>query len=229
MICNYCGYSNIQDAAFCTNCGKPLEQAGLSEYDEQPVADEPQKEFEPEDELEKDSEGEYIYTQSWLKRYTRMRGWLIFFMVVLLGGSTINLLSTLEESTKLNRFGYEEVTLVSVALSLMIVGIAVYTLIMFISRSRNAVFVAHIYLITNLVLAILCLVSGLGITMIGGIIGAIIWLLYLHNSVVVEECIPKSYRKASIVDWILGAVCIGLDIAYVVVLKSALNSISFFY
>lgn len=134
-----------------------------------------------------------------------IRGWLIFFLITL-GVSSVR--STFITLTTLNINDYSGsiwLVLADVFTVCSMLCVAIYTITAILSRKTNAIFWAYIYLIYIVLSNVISLALGLDTShdegqAISGIIGAIIWILYLSFSKQIGRHFPKSQRRVSKTD-----------------------------
>ena len=161
------------------------------------------------------------YTSNWLRTNTEIRGWLVVLLVgIALGG--------IRSVAELYLLAYDDAIYIvapcllatDIALAVLVLGVAVYTIVAFVWRRSNAVFWAKVHgwiiLLTN-AFSLVC--NGNANDLAPMVCGAI-WLLYLSYSGQVKRVIPKPFRRVSMADWacLSGIIalpiillCIGLD------------------
>ncbi len=169
-------------------------------------------------------------TPEHLKATTNIHGWLVFFFVSILLGSVVSLSFSIVEyagDTSADSI-YSFIDMVEALLALVV---AVSTVVAFVQRRTDAVFLGKMYVIYVLASNVLLIFlgdfedEGLGSIkqLVRSTIWSIIWLCYLIFSEQVAEVIPKSYRRATTFSkWLLGlliavpllAFAIGMGSAY---------------
>ena len=155
-----------------------------------------------------------IITSEYLKANTKIRGWLILFLISLSCGGLISAIAPIATFNLSECGGSIALAMTDVVIGIMMLGMAIYILYSFINRRPDTVFAAKTYIIT-------AFVSNLSEFLIGIIYGSdtldtkemaqifkslifsVIWFLYLIYSKHVAEIIPKSYRKKFIGNYIL--------------------------
>ncbi|MBR4713601.1 MAG: hypothetical protein IKP27_08000 [Paludibacteraceae bacterium] len=173
-----------------------------------------------------DAENEKI-TSEWLKANTKISGWLVFFLAVVMGIGGLKRGLTL---IAVNMSDYDNIfclAAVDIFTGIVFIGISAYVIYSFLNRYPNAVFWARVNLILIIVLVLWNLVVGLivdvlpteheKINAVSGLLGGGLWLLYLALSQQVQEVIPKSFRKVSNADWIVLAAIILIHIVLFVI------------
>ncbi|MCD8296530.1 MAG: hypothetical protein LUC88_03050, partial [Prevotella sp.] len=148
------------------------------------------------------------YTSEWLKKNVKIRGWLSFFIfLMVLGGiiSAIYPIATFNPLDYANNFWLEATDIFT---GLSFLGIAIYSAYLFLNCKPNAVFYSRAYVVIVLLSNFLSLITGAvdelgyqsGVKVAGRVIGGLIWLLYLNYSKQVKTVIPVSFRKVSKLD-----------------------------
>ena len=152
------------------------------------------------------SENENI-TSEWLKANTKITGWLVFFLSVVMGfGGLSRSLSLIAVNMSDCNNNYC-IAAIDIFMGVALLSMSLYVIYSFLNRYPNAVFWAKTNLILIIALSLLGLVTGQAeeekIAAVSGLLGVGLWLLYLICSRQVQEVIPKSFRKVSKVDWIV--------------------------
>jgi len=132
-----------------------------------------------------------------------IQGWLTFFLFSIGLGGIISAIFPIATYDVTEYDGSHFLALTDVALGIMLLALACYTIYSFAKRKPNAVFLGKMYVITVFATNVLSLIggefeeTGLGsmAQVIRGLIWGVIWFLYLTFSNQVQEIIPKSYRK----------------------------------
>ena len=155
-------------------------------------------------------------TSEWLKANTKITGWLMFFLVLPVGvGSARSFLYQIKEYNAEDYGNNLCLGSVDIFISLSFLGMAIFIIYSFLNRKRNAVFWAKAYIILSILLNSLNLILNMNADadfigeklkidhenyrLICSIMWGVIWFLYLTFSKHVQEIIPKSFRKVSIV------------------------------
>ena len=166
-------------------------------------------------------------TSEWLKANTKISGWLVFFLVVVMGIGGLKRglsLIAVNMSDCDNIFCFAAIDIFMGVVSILM---SLYVIYSFLNRFPEAVFWARANIILIIALALWNLVMGLIVDglltereMIGavsGLLGGGLWLLYLALSRQVQEVIPKSFRKVSKADWIILAAIILIPVVLSVI------------
>jgi hypothetical protein len=155
-----------------------------------------------------DENGEIYYTSEWLKNNTVIRGWLSFFLfMVVIGG----LFGVAYPIFTFNLAEYDNNILLALSdplFGLMLFLLACYTFHAFLKRQPNAVFLAKMYLIAVFASNLLTLIGGeYELTGFGSVTRLVrsliwcgIWFAFLLNSTNVEEVCPEDYRRIKKLD-----------------------------
>lgn len=157
--------------------------------------------------------------QEYLKIYTDIRGWLCFFLVVMvLGGvrdavyiPSHNFPGIYDEEYKNGIFSLLAMITISVEWFVMI-GYIVYA---FAQRNANAVFWARVCLLFYLFFVVIAVLVSGG-KWLGSVVLPVILLLFLSRSKNVKEVIPKDYRKVTKLDWTFVIIIVVLPILFIV-------------
>ena len=166
-------------------------------------------------------------TSEWLKANTKISGWLVFFLVVVMGiGGLKRGLSLIA----VNMSDYDNIfcfAAIDIFMGVVSILMSLYVIYSFLNRFPEAVFWARANIILIIALALWNLVMGLIVDglltereMIGAVsslLGGGLWLLYLALSRQVQEVIPKSFRKVSKADWIILAAIILIPVVLSVI------------
>lgn len=168
------------------------------------------QEYNPYAELAADEFGEPIFTSDWLKRNTRVHGWLVFFLFAITLGGVISAAFPIFTFNLDEYGGSYFLAACDIVQGLFLCTLALYTVYAFDRRKPNAVFCARCYIILVFAVNAISLIGGnvddtavLGSTkqLIRSLVWSVIWFLYLLYSEQVEEIIPKSFRKVTWRDW----------------------------
>lgn len=174
---------------------------------------------------------EFVYTNEYLKENSEIRGWLSFFLFTVFLGGLFSALYPIFTFDPSEYDGSSFLALADVGLGVMMLGLACYTIYSFIKRQPNAVFLAKMYVVVVFVSNLLLLIEGdfsdygLGSLpkILRSLLWSIIWFVYLLYSKVVEEVVPKEYRKLKNTDlYILATfiffplVCIAIEIKQII-------------
>lgn len=170
-------------------------------------------------------------TPEHLKATTNIHGWLVFFFVAILLGSVASLIFCIVEyagDTSTDSI-YSFLDMVESILALVV---AVSTVVAFVQRRTDAVFLGKMYVIyvlaSNVLLIFLGDFEDVGLgsikQLVRSTIWSIIWLCYLIFSEQVAEVIPKSYRRATTFSkWLLGLLIALPVLAFAIGMGSAYN------
>lgn len=153
-----------------------------------------------------------VITQEYLKENTKIRGWLVFFLIaIVLGGivSAVYPLATLDLS---EYDGDKVLAFFDVLDGLLICGLAILTAFSFDNRKPDAVFLGKTYIIVEFATNLFALLVGehedTGFQLLRSLFWSVIWFSYLSYSKQVQEVIPKEYRKRTKLDYIIVAVMV---------------------
>jgi hypothetical protein len=143
---------------------------------------------------------EFEYTQQWLKKNTQIRGWLIFYLVIMTLGTFGSAISSLIYFIWTNN---------AFIFIPVIAGItfAILSFNAISERKPNALFFTRCYLALTIIVNIQGLLTAVDtISHIIHIAVAIIWICYFYQSDVVEEVIPSEYREVNNKDYIIATI-----------------------
>lgn len=169
------------------------------------------------EEIEKEKDAQsVVITQEYLKENTKIRGWLVFFLVaIVLGGifSAVYPLATLDLA---EYDGDKILAFADILNGFLICGLAIYTTFAFIHRKPDAVFLGKTYIIVVFSINLLALLvgeheeSGIGSMshLARSLVWSVIWFCYLCFSSQVQEVIPKEYRKRTKLDYVIVAIMV---------------------
>lgn len=161
----------------------------------------------------------------------KIRGWLLFFLICFVGiGSVASLGSNIIHFDP-DAFA---LSIADVVLGALYFLVGLFTIIAFVRRDSDAVFLAKTYIISCFLINIFTLVfldeDDLGSSkdiaqMIRSIIWCGIWYIFMFCSSQVQQRIPKWYRRTKTRDWVLVAVLVLWPFATIgVAIKEAVNS-----
>ena len=166
-------------------------------------------------------------TSEWLKANTKISGWLVFFLVVVMGiGGLKRGLSLIA----VNMSDYDNIfcfAAIDIFMGVVSILMSLYVIYSFLNRFPEAVFWARANIILIIALALWNLFMGLivdglltereKIGTVSSLLGGGLSLLYLALSRQVQEVIPKSFRKVSKADWIILAAIILIPVVLSVI------------
>ena len=169
---------------------------------------------------ENEEKKDFVYTSEWLKENTEISGWLTFFLIALSLGGAISAFYSVFSLNIDDYAGNYFLICADVLPGLSLLGVALYTIYLFVNRRPNAVFWGIVYvlviIVTNLFSVCMGEFDNYGLNTLGhavrGVLWGVIWLLYLTSSKLVKEVIPKEFRKIKKADWIVVACIVGLPI-----------------
>ena len=158
----------------------------------------------------------FVYTREYLKQNTEIRGWLTFFIVMMLLGGFFSFVYPIATYNPDDYAGSFFLAIADPIQGLMLFGLACYTAYSFYDRQPNAVFLAKTYLVliflVNLMLVFVGNYDDKGLgslpQLVRSLIWSVIWFLFLIQSTVVEEVIPSEYRKVKHIDYYIIAAII---------------------
>lgn len=141
-----------------------------------------------------EEELEFEYTSEWLQENTKIRGWLVLFLISAVVGSFRSIIDTMTYVIWTD----EIFMFIPVFIIIIVALICVYA---FNERKSYAVFYAKSMLTLNVISNAFFLIFNqrainVGSTVISLCV-SLIWFLYLNNSEVVEEVIPSEFRNVS--------------------------------
>lgn len=165
-------------------------------------ADNPNRNIEMNDSDEKTTE-EFVYTSEYLKENSEIRGWLSFFLFTVFTGGLFSALYPIFTYDPSEYDGSSFLALADVLLGIMLLGLSCYTIYSFVKRKPNAVFLAKMYIVVVFASNLMSLIGGdftdkgMGSLsqIVRSLLWSVIWFVFLLYSEVVEEVIPKEYRK----------------------------------
>ena len=158
----------------------------------------------------------FVYTREYLKQNTEIRGWLTFFLVMLILGGFFSFVYPIVTYNPDDYAGSFFLAISDPIQGLMVLGLACYTAYSFYDRQPNAVILAKTYLIVIFLINLLLVIvgnyedKGFGSLpqLVRSLIWSVIWFLFLKQSTVVEEVIPTEYRRVKHIDYYIIAVII---------------------
>ena len=158
----------------------------------------------------------FVYTKEFLKQNTEIRGWLSFFLFIVIAGGLISFIYPIITYNSQEYSGSFFLSIADPIQGFMLFGLACYTLYSFTNRETNAVFLAKTYLVVIFLVNLFLVIiggyeqNGLGSLpqLVRSLIWAVIWFVFLHQSTVVQEVIPVEYRKAKSIDYYIIAAII---------------------
>lgn len=167
------------------------------------------------EEKEKESQS-VVITQEYLKENTKIHGWLVFFLISLVIGGLISAVYPLATMDLSEYDGDKILAFTDILHGFLICGLAIFTMISFINRRHDAVFLGKTYIIvvfaTNLMLLLIGEYESSGFgslpQLARSLVWSVIWFCYLCFSSQVQKVIPKEYRKRTKLDYILVAVMV---------------------
>lgn len=171
------------------------------------------------------NEGASTYTSEWLKKNTKIHGWLSFFLFsITLGGVITVLYACFTFQSDVAEFSLL-FTLADLIFAVALCAIAVYTVYSFSYRKPFSLFYARYYILavaaTNLLVILIGeydeqVIKSHGY-LIRSIVWTIIWIFYLQFSKQVAEIIPKSFRRVRKKDWTVITIVTMIPIVFFVV------------
>ena len=150
-------------------------------------------------------------TREYLKVNTRIHGWLVFFFVAILVGATISLVYTLA-TFDFDEYGRSvSLALFDILTSALLLVVAVLTVVAFVRRNSDAVFLGKMYIVAVFAINMFTLImggyeeSGVGSLsqLVRSLVWGVVWFCYLTFSEQVKRVIPKGYRKVWKQDYLL--------------------------
>jgi hypothetical protein len=150
-------------------------------------------------------------TREYLKVNTRIHGWLIFFFVAILVGAVFSLISTLV-TFDFDEYGRSvSLALFDILTSSLLLVVAILTVVAFMRRNSDAVFLGKMYIVAVFAINLFTLImggyeeSGVGSLsqLVRSLVWAVVWFCYLTFSKQVKSVIPKGYRKVWKQDYLL--------------------------
>ena len=155
-----------------------------------------------------------------------LRGWLLLFLIVGVGlGSIVSFISTI---TEFESGPLAEFYLMDVMTSAVYLTIGIFTIIAFVKRWPDAVFLGKLFIVTNLVsnlgLALILPSSEVDAAMvIKPVIWSVVWFSFLCSSSQVEERIPTEIRKIMVRDWVLLGITVVTFLTSYITVESLLS------
>lgn len=168
-------------------------------------------------------------TQESLKATTNIHGWLTFFLIVTILGGIVNAVYPLATLNLSEYDGDVILAFVDVIMGFLICGLAFLTMISFVNRKPDAVFLAKTYIIvvfaTNLISLLIGDFEDSGLDskprVVQSLIWSAIWFCYICFSEQVQKVIPKEYRKKNY--WVMGTFIFVPLFTFIYALCSAFN------
>ena len=211
-----CTESIVFDSTSCPNYGKKI---ALEKKEDvvKPSDFAPESNTGPIAEGQEGNELTFVYTKEYLKQNTEIRGWLTFFLVMMLLGGGFSFVYPIVTYNPDDYAGSFFLAIADPIQGLMLFGLACYTAYSFYDRQPNAVFLAKTYLVliflVNLMLVFVGNYEDKGLgslpQLVRSLLWSVIWFLFLIQSTVVEEVIPKDYRRVKHIDYyIIAAIVI---------------------
>ena len=155
-----------------------------------------------------EQEEEVPLTAEGLKETTSIGGWLAFFLFAMMAGSVVS------AGIMIFQFDLREVggnwllALSDPLSSILLFGLACFTLYSFLQRRPGAVFLAKAYVVAVFLSGILVmLASGMDgedysfKDIVRPLVWSVVWFMFLCMSTRVETVIPSEYRKIENIDW----------------------------
>lgn len=217
-IKDQCSQCSMYDGTLCKELNKQptFDQMSCSNYVKSQIDLEKHSTKEMQDQNEGDVDVSNLneinsktITSEYLKSTTKIRGWLLFFLVVVVIGGIVGFSYSIF-ACNLEEYGNNiAFALCDIIPSLMLCVLAFMTIYSFRARKRNAVFLAKTYVVAIFVSNILVLLSGelepvgLGSLkhVVKGLCWSTTWFMYLCKSKQVQTIIPKEYRKVTSFDY----------------------------
>lgn len=159
-------------------------------------------------------------TRIYLKQNTRIHGWLIFFFVAILVGAVFSLVYTLV-TFDFDEYGRSvSLALFDILTSSLLLVVAILTVVAFMSRNSDAVFLGKMYIVAVFAINLFTLImggyedSGIGSLsqLVRSLVWGVVWFCYLTFSKQVKSVIPKEYRKVWKQDYLLLALLVVVPI-----------------
>ena len=159
-------------------------------------------------------------TREYLKVNTRIHGWLIFFFVAILVGAVFSLVYTLV-TFDFDEYGRSvSLALFDILTSSLLLVVAILTVVAFMSRNSDAVFLGKMYIVAVFAINLFTLImggyeeSGVGSLsqLVRSLVWVVVWFCYLTFSKQVKSVIPKGYRKVWKQDYLLLALLVVVPI-----------------
>lgn len=150
-------------------------------------------------------------TPEHLKATTNIHGWLVFFFVAILVGATLSLVYTLA-TFDFDEYGRSvSLALFDILTSALLLVVAVLTVVAFVRRNSDAVFLGKMYIVAVFAINMFSLImggyeeSGVGSLsqLVRSLVWGVVWFCYLTFSEQVKRVIPKGYRKVWKQDYLL--------------------------
>lgn len=147
-----------------------------------------------------------VITPEYLKSITDIHGWLSFFFFAILAGSFLSLIFGIVQMDSADYSSSIWLMMCDIAIFSLYIIIAISTVIAFVKRRPDAVYLGMLYVVLIFLSNLIILITGnldessyMGSTaqVIRGVIWGVIWLCYLLFSEQVKDTIPKSYRKCT--------------------------------
>ncbi len=154
-------------------------------------------------------EPEFEYTEEWLRKNTRLAGWLGLFQFSLITGGIYSIFTAIYSFFT---YGLDN-AFISLLNSLGLGGMAFYTVFLFLHRKPSALFFAKGYLLIIFLWNLLTILFddydsgsfGSWFLIARITIFCVLWFLYLTYSKRVKRAIPKVYRKVKLSDFCIMA------------------------
>ena len=102
----------------------------------------------------------FVYTKEYLKQNTEIRGWLTFFLVMMLLGGFFSFVYPIATYNSADYAGSLFLSIVDPIQGLMLFGLACYAVYSFHEREPNAVFLAKTYLIVIFLIDLILVFVG---------------------------------------------------------------------
>lgn len=174
-------------------------------------------------------------TSSYLLSTTKISGWLVFFIVIIMLGGFVSLVRAIISFDLSESGGSYLIAFSDIFLAAMCLFLASYTWYAFSNRLPNAVFLGKNYVVATFVINILTVIlyktndiefssEKEVVDLVKSLIYSVVWFCYLCFSKQVAEVIPPSFRKVYIHNYIINVLifivpilmlvggCIGLSV-----------------